>query len=160
MDSSSARLATLAVVGLLLASSAGSVAAQNAEPAWAADLETAVEDMLPAYNERAGDVDLGPLSLAGTTNVYVSDGDAVATFRVTMDGDNKITAFERGTNADATRKLTTDRATLERIAAAENPAAAFRTALANDDIVVSGEQGHFVEGLKWTVVNLFKGLFL
>lgn len=165
MDSlSSVRLATLAVVVLLLSSSAGSVAAQSDDPEWAAELETAVDEMLPAYNEHAGDLDLGPLSLAGTTNVYVndpdSDGDGLATFHITMDSDNRITAFERGTSDDATRKLTTDRATLERIAAADNPAAAFRSAVANDDIVITGEDGHFVEGLKWTIVNAFKGLFL
>lgn len=174
MDSLSVvRFATLAVVCTLLVSSVGSVAAQSDDPDWAAELETTVDEMIPAYNERAGDVDLGPFSLAGTTNVYVydddSDGDGVpdgteddglATFHITMDGDNKITAFERGTSDDAARKLTTDRATLERIAAADNPAAAFRSAVGNDDIVISGESGHFVEGLKWTVVNLFKGLFL
>lgn len=166
------RLATLAVVVTLLVSSVGSVAAQSANPDWAAELETTVDEMIPAYNERAGDVNLGPFSLSGTTNVYVydddSDGDGVddgtedrtATFHITMDGDNRITAFETGTSDDAARKLTTDRATLERIANADNPAAAFRSAVANDDIVISGESGHFVEGLKWTVVNLFKGLLL
>lgn len=171
MDKSSVRLATLAVVAMLLVSSAGSVAAQSDEPEWAAELEATVDEMLPAYNEHAGDLDLGPLSLSGTTNVYVhdpdSDGDGVddgddglATFHITMDSQNRITAFERGTSDDATRKLTTDRATLERIAAADNPAAAFRSAVANDDIVIAGEDGHFVESLKWTIVNAFKGLFL
>ena len=168
MDSTHVRFATLAVVCMLLVSSVGSVAAQSNEPDWAGELETTVTEMIPAYNERAGDVNLGPLSLSGTTNVYVhdadSDGDGIsdgtATFHITMDGDNRITAFERGTSDDATRKLTTDRATLERIANAQNPAAAFRNAVTNDDIVISGESGHFVESLKWTVLNLFKGLFL
>jgi len=169
MDTASVRLATLAVVVVLLTSSAGSVAAQSDDPEWAAELEATVDEMLPTYNEHAGDLDLGPLSIAGTTNVYVhddadSDGDGIsdgtATFHITMDRQNRITAFDRGTSDDATRKLTTDRATLEGIAAADNPAAAFRSAVANDDIVISGEDGHFVEGLKWTVVNVFKGLFL
>ena len=156
---------------LVVSSSVGAVAAQETgDPDWADDLETTVNEMLPAYNERAGDINLGPISLAGTTNVYVhdadSDGDGIddggdtATFRITMDSQNRITAFERGTSDDAARKLTTDRATLERIATADNPAAAFRTAVANDDIVISGESGHFVESLKWTILNAFKGLFL
>ena len=153
-------VATVAVVAMLLLSSVGSVAAQSSQPDWAGDLETAVDEMIPAYNERAGDVDLGPFSLAGTTNVYVHDGNVTATYHITMDGDNRITAFEAGTSDDAARKLTTDRATLERIANASNPAGAFRTAIAEDDIVITGESGHVVEGLKWTVVNALKGLFL
>ncbi|AEN05626.1 hypothetical protein [Halolamina sp.] len=168
---SCARFVTLAVVVLLISSSVGSVAAQaNGEPEWAGELETNVNEMIPAYNERAGEINLGPLSLSGTTNVYVydadsdgdgvSDGEELATFQITMDRQNRITNFERGTSDDAARKLTTDRATLEGIANTNNPAAAFRSAIANDKIVISGESGQFVEGLKWTIVNAFKGLFL
>lgn len=165
------RIVTLAVAALLVSSSIGSVAAQaTGEPEWASELESNVNEMIPAYNERAGEINLGPLSLSGTTNVYVhdadsdgdgvSDGEDLATFQITMDSQNRITNFERGTSDDAARKLTTDRATLEGIANANNPAAAFRNAIADDKIVISGEGGHFVESLKWTIVNAFKGLFL
>ena len=70
MDSLSVvRFATLAVVCTLLVSSVGSVTAQSDDPDWAAELETTVDEMIPAYNERAGDVHRGPFSLTGTTNV-------------------------------------------------------------------------------------------
>jgi hypothetical protein len=146
----------IVVAALLVSALAGGAVAQSDGD----DLYETLEEMVPAYNENAGAVDLGPVNLAGTTNVYIADGSSETVYSVTMDERNRITALDDSRSDDAVRKITTDRATLESIAAAADPAAAFRDAVANDDIVISGEDGQFVEGVKWTVINFVKGFFL
>src|SRR6056297_1829683 len=111
------------VAVLLVSALAGGAVAQSDG---GDDLFRSLEEMVPAYNENADAVDLGPINLAGTTNVYVQDGDAERAYSITMDEQNRITALDDGRSDDAVRKITTDRSTLDGIAAAENPAAAFR----------------------------------
>ena len=152
------RISLVLAVAVLLASAlAGGAVAQSDD---GDDLYESLEEMVPAYNANAESVDLGPINLAGTTNIYIDDGGDDVTYSITMDGDNRITALDDARSDDAVRKITTDRETLESIAAADNPAAAFRDAVADDDIVISGENGQIVEGIKWAVINLFKGFFL
>jgi len=152
------RLSLLLVVSVMLVSAlAGGAVAQTDD---GDDLYESLEEMVPVYNENADAVDLGPVTLAGTTNVYIQDGASAVTYAITMDERNRITALDDSRSDDAVRKITTDRETLETIAAADNPAAAFRTAVVNDDIVISGEDGQFVEGIKWAVINAFKGILL
>lgn len=119
-----------------------------------------LENMVPTYNENIDDVDLGPVNLAGASNIYIQDGDSVVTYSVTMDSQNHITDLSDSPDENAVRKITTDRATLERIVAADNPAAAFRDALVDDDIVITGENGQILEGLKWMVINALKPYLL
>lgn len=140
----------------------GSVTAQDVSenPEWGQTLFAELESMVGDYNANADSVDLGPISLGGATNVYVTDGDERATYTIYMDDDHRITDVRQGIDEDAKRKMTVDRATIDRIATADNPAAAFRAAVESGDIVVSGESGQVVEQIKWTVINLLKGLFL
>jgi hypothetical protein len=152
------RLSLLLVVSVLLVSAlAGGAVAQTDD---GDDLYESLEEMVPAYNANADAVNLGPVNLAGTTNIYIEDGSSEVVYSITMDDQNRITALDDSRDEDAVRKITTDRATLERIAASENPASAFRDAVANDDIVITGEDGQFVEGVKWAVVNFLKGFLL
>lgn len=158
------RVSALFVACLLLVSPlAGGALAQSQEDSAddeEDDLFTSLESMVPVYNENADSVDLGPVNLAGTSNVYIEDNGSVRAYAVTMNADNEITNLSRGHSDDAVRKITTDRDTIERIASADDPAAAFRDAVAEDDIVIAGERGHPVESVKWAVVNVLKGLFL
>jgi hypothetical protein len=154
---------SLALVLLVLVGGVGSVTAQNGSqtnPEWGVDLFESMESMVDDYNAHADSVDLGPVSLAGATNVYVTDGDEQATYTIYMDSDHRITDLQQGTDPDAARKMTTSRATIDRIASADNPAAAFRSAVESDDIVINGESGEVVEQIKWTVINVLKGFFL
>lgn len=130
---------------LLVNALAGGAVAQSDDEG---DLYTMVEDMIPTYNENVDAIDLGSVNLAGTTNISVEDGDEERLYSVTMNEQNRITNPDDSRSEDAVRKITTDRATIEGIAGANNPAAAFRTAVVNDDIVISGEEGQFVEGVK------------
>ncbi|SEO27689.1 hypothetical protein SAMN04487948_101479 [Halogranum amylolyticum] len=139
------QLAALVLSALLLVGSIGGVAAQDAsaddsDPEWEDTLFTELSSMVDDYNAHAGDVDLGPISLGGATNVYVIDGDERASYTLTMDRNHRITDVQQGTDSD--------------------PAAAFRSAVANGDVVVAGESGQFVEQVKWTVVNVLKGFLL
>ena len=153
------RISLLAMVVVLLMSAVtGSAVAQSGSDD--AGLYESLEEMVPLYNDNADSVDLGPISLAGTSNIYIEDGDSVVTYSLTMDGDNRITDLSDAPNEDAKRKITTDRATIETLASANNPAVAFRDAVANDDIVITGEDGQTVERIKWAVINAFKGFFI
>jgi hypothetical protein len=146
------------VVVLLVSAMGGSAVAQSDSSD--TGLYESLEEMVPAYNENADSVNLGPISLAGTSNIYIQDGDSVITYSLTMDDQNHITALEDSSSEDAKRKITTDRSTIEDLTTANNPAAAFRNAVANDDIVITGEDGQTIEKIKWTVINVFKGFFI
>jgi len=155
----------LAVAVLLAGALAGAAVAQSDAGAAAQtddgdDLYESLEEMVPTYNENADSLDLGPVNLAGTSNIYIQDGSSEVTYSVTMDRQNRITDLDDSRSEDARRKITTDRETVEELVAADNPAAAFRNAVANDDIVITGEAGKPVERVKWTVINAFKGFFI
>jgi len=151
-------LQLLVIVGLLVSAATGGTVAQS--DGGDADLYESLEDMVPLYNENADSVNLGPVSIAGTNNIYIDDGDSVVTYSLVINDQNRITALNDSPSEDAKRKITTDRATIEDLATASNPAAAFRTAVANDDIVITGEDGQTVERVKWAVINAFKGFFI
>ena len=155
----------LAVAVLLAGALAGVAVAQSDDGAvpqtnGGDDLYESLEEMVPAYNENADSVDLGPVNLAGTSNIYIQDGSSEVTYSITMDRQNRITDLDDSHSEDAVRKITTDRETIEAVVAADNPAAAFRNAVANDDIVITGEAGKPVERVKWTVINAVKGFFI
>jgi len=148
----------IAVAVLLVTAATGSAVAQSSGDD--AGLYESLEDMVPVYNENADSVNLGPVSLAGTSNIYIQDGDSTITYSLTMDDQNRITDLSDSVDDDAKRKITTDRATIEELTTANNPAVAFRNAVANDDIVITGESGQTVERVKWAVINAFKGFFI
>jgi len=148
----------IAVAVLLVTAATGSAVAQSSGDD--AGLYESLEDMVPVYNENADSVDLGPVNLAGTSNIYIQDGDSTITYSLTMDDQNRITDLSDSVDDDAKRKITTDRATIEELTTANNPAVAFRNAVANDDIVITGESGQTVERVKWAVINAFKGFFI
>ena len=148
----------IVVVVLLVSAVAGSAVAQS--DSGDGDLYDSLEGVVPMYNENADSVDLGPINLAGTSNLYIQDGESVITYSIVMDKQNRITALNDAPGEDAKRKITTDRATIEVLSSANNPAVAFRNAVAADDIVITGEDGQTVERIKWAVLNAFKGFFL
>jgi hypothetical protein len=147
------QFAALAVAFVVLFSSVGGVAAQSNNPEWGQELYEQVEGMQDQYNANADQVDLGPVNLAGTMNVYVNDGDEQATYSFTMNEDNEITSMQQGLDPTAPRKITTTRATLERIANSDNPAAAFRSAVLSGEIDITGEDGELIETIKWEVAK-------
>jgi len=157
---------TRIVVGLvlvtLLAAAVPGALAQTDAPAWEDEAYETVSEMVPKYNERVSEVDLG---IAGDqladrrANVYIEDGDQTAVYSFYMDEQNRIRELQRGAHPDAQLKITTTRDVLEAVASADDPAAAFREAVRSDEIRIAGERGHPVEQAKWTVVNAIKGLF-
>jgi hypothetical protein len=157
--SKSVRVAVVALV--LLAAVAGPAAAQSDDPpAEASTYDTFVE-MSELYNERAASLDLGVAErlLAGArVNAYVTDGDEVTAFSFALDDQMRIVDVRPEPDEEATVRVETDRATVQGIIDSENPAAAFRSAVANDDIRIEGERGHFVSQAVWTVANGLKGL--
>ena len=88
-------------------------------------------------------------------NLFVDTEEGTASFSFRTDAENRVVAFERGDRDDATLRMETDRATVDRITGAESPVAAFRQAVADDDIRVHGLGP--VNAAKWTVLNGVKG---
>ena len=146
----------LAVALLIVVAATGGAVAQSSGD----DLYESLEEMVPAYNDNADSINLGPINLAGTSNIYIEDGDSTVTYAVTMDDQNRITELSDSRSDDAVRKITTDRETIQGIVEVDNPAMAFRDAVANDDIAITGENGQPIEQIKWVIINAFKGFFL
>ena len=159
------RIAVGLVLVTLLAATAPAAVAQSesdsGSPEWSDEVYEAVSEMVPEYNERVSEIDLG---IAGDqladrrVNVYIEDGEGTAVYSFYMDDRNRIQDLQRGTHPDAQLKITTTREALVRIAEAEDPAAAFRSAARGDAITIAGERGHPVEQAKWTVVNALKSV--
>ncbi|SDM59833.1 hypothetical protein SAMN04487949_2208 [Halogranum gelatinilyticum] len=156
------RVASVALALLLVFSSVGGVAAQTSDSEWRQQIVEDTRSMAGTYNANIDNVDLGPVSLAGISNVYITDASTgeVAELHIRMDERNHIVGASWGPNSEATRKITTDRETYNNVINADNPAAAFRNAIADDKIVISGDNGNIVEGVKWRIINLLKGFVL
>jgi hypothetical protein len=163
------------IVGLLLAlvvvssGVAAPVAAQS-DVDWEDELLDLFETHADTFNEQIDDVDLGPAGdrLAGkTVKAVVTGEEETVVFTFTMDENNHITDLQAGDTGDADLKMTTSKATIERVLNADNPAQAFRDAYANDDIRIKtdyglGEavtSGRIVDWGFWTAADTFKGVF-
>lgn len=155
-------LTTLAVVSLLLASSAP-VAVAQADDQWKTDLYGQLSTSVDVFNANVDNVSLG---FAGDqladkrVNLYVNDGDDRMVASFYMDGDNHITDLRQEAHPDAQLKMTGDRETVEAVIGSATPAADFRDAVVDGSIVISGEDDAFVERVKWGVINLLKGFLL
>jgi hypothetical protein len=156
-------LRVIVVVLIVSAGFSGVGFAQADDPAWSDALYEELAPMADAYNENVDTIDLG---IAGDqlkeryTNLYVSGPGGTAVYSFYMDSNLRMSDLSDAPNPDARLRMSTDKATVERIADASNPAAAFRTAVKADAIVITGEDGHPIEKIKWAVLNFLKGLLL
>jgi hypothetical protein len=152
------------LIGVLLAVlvvTSGAAVAQSADqPAWAAAAFAEYEGMVAVYNESITSVDVG---VAGDqlsnerVNLVVTDADgATATMSFRMDSQLRMTELKLGERPDATLRMSTDRGTFDRIAAADNPAVAFRNAVASGDITFDGIGT--TNAVKWVVINTVANL--
>ena len=160
-------LVALAVAVLIVAPlSAGTALAQDASDGGVPDVEK-VRQMAEKYNERAGEVNLGPASSQLTNNVvnlYVVDESSGEThvYSFRMDGQKRIIDIAEEKNPDANLRMDTTIATVESIAEADNPATEFRDAYASDDISIKPTgfaKGGVVKWTFWTAADGLKGLF-
>lgn len=154
----------LLAVAIVVASASmvvGPAVAQSDQPDWADELYSDLQPMVGVYN---AEVDASDAGIAGdqlkgeTVNLVVTAANgsqASASFR--MDSELKIRDLAQGTRDDATMKMTTDRATMERIIESETPASSFQNALQNGDITIDGLGT--VNAVKWVVINLLAGIF-
>jgi hypothetical protein len=117
-----------------------------------------VSSVAGAYNEERPELGLaGGLVTGSVVNFHVTTADgetAVFSFRLTED--NRIEDLRAGPRSDADIRMTTDKATFDRIATAESPGAAFREALASREIRIGGRGP--VSAVFWGVVNLLRTL--
>jgi uncharacterized Zn-binding protein involved in type VI secretion len=135
--------------------------AAPSEPEWARSLYERLSTYTDDYNARVQSADLGPIEgqiAAETVNLFVDTEEGTASFSFRTDAATRVKAFERGDRDDATLRMETDRATVDRIADAESPVAAFRQAVADGDIRIHGLGP--VNAVKWTILNGVKGFFM
>lgn len=114
-----------------------------------------VREMADSYNRHADGVSLGPATsqLANNAvNLHVTDAESGETvvYSFRMGADRNITDVAEGENPDANLRMDASASTVEAIADADDPAAAFRGAYASDDVSI--EPTGFAEGgaVKWT----------
>jgi hypothetical protein len=117
-----------------------------------------VTTIVASYDDSQPDLGFaGGLITGNVVNFRVTgpEGDrATVSFRVT--DDNRLTDVRAGARDDAKIRMTTDRATVDRIANAEKPGTAFRDAVEAGDVRISGRG--FWSGIVWFVVNRLGGL--
>lgn len=131
-----------------------------AELEWTSSLYERLSSYTDDYNAHVQSADLGPAGdqlASEIINLFVDTEEGTASFSFRTDATNRIETFERGDRDDATLRMETDRATVDRITDAESPVAAFRQAVADDDIRIHGLGA--VNAVKWTVLNGVKGFF-
>lgn len=130
-----------------------------AGPSWTRALFEELSAYVGEYNQAIDGVDLGTVGGQLRNEVidfYVTtdDGEAVFSFRTT--DTNRIEGFQRGTHEDATVRMETDGATVERITDSETPVGDFRQAVIDGDIVIRGITP--IEAGKWWILNGVKDL--
>lgn len=165
------RFVSLVLAALLVSSVGAAPASAQEQPDWAQEAYDEFAGQVQLFNELVGEVDLGPAGdrLADrSVNVYVDGDDGTAVFSFAMDERNRITDLRQSARDDADLEVRTDRRTVERIASAENPAAAFRDAYQNGDISINttggftgaltGGPSKIVDWAFWTAAGVFKGL--
>lgn len=117
-----------------------------------------VSSVATAYNDERPDLGFaGRFARGNVINLHVTANDgekAVVSFRLTED--NRIETVRAGARGDAKIRMTTDKATFDRIANADEPGEAFRRALENGDIRISGRT--LFSSLVWMVLNLLRGI--
>lgn len=136
-------LKTIAVVFVVFSLTLASVpvVAQN-QASWADAMYDDLSPMVDRYNEKVEPSDFGfaASQLSGeTVNLVVTDTDgsqATASFK--MDDQMKIRDVAQGERSDATLKMSTDRATMERVTEADDPSEAFLDAILRDRISIDG----------------------
>lgn len=111
------------------------------EPPWVATLFDQLSSYVDAINEdlRGRSLGVAGRQLRGERvdlHVDTESGQAAFSFRTTADG--TISEFARGTRDDATARMDTDGATVDRLAAADDPIAAFQRAYADGHVTITG----------------------
>ena len=142
---------------------AGPATAQSGQPAWADDLFDEMGPMVETYNANINASELGMAAdqlRNQNVNLVVTDvaNDTTATVSFRMDSQLKIQELEQGSRDDATLEMSTDKATMDSIIAADNPAVAFQNALTppDSDITISGIG--VINEIRWAIINVIASL--
>jgi hypothetical protein len=152
------RFGIVGIVVLVLLGTVTPIAgAQSAAPAWGDDLFRNAEDMAERYNSfgEGTTPSFTAKQLAGErVNLVITDsnsGESV-TFSFLSDDRVRIQELRQGPRDDATLTMSTDRATIRTINAADRPHIAYSNAIESGDITITGVT--MVNKLKWSAINI------
>ncbi|AUV82705.1 hypothetical protein C2R22_14505 [Salinigranum rubrum] len=150
-------LPRLVVVAFLVSVALGGGAvAQVDEPVWAPETAAALERIVDGHNAAVDGVDLGPagnLARDQRVTLTVTDTDgSVARFSFRTDAAAHVVDFRAGPRDDATVRMFTDPATVDRIADAPDRTAAFEAAVRAGDVRIEGVG--LLNRTAWALVGL------
>lgn len=157
---------SIALVVAAIGAVATPVAAQSDQPGWAVEMFEDMQPMVETYNANVDADDFGILAgqLRGeNVNLVVDDpaNGTEASLSFTLDNELRMQEVELGTRDDATIRMSTDKATMDRIIASDAPETEFQSAVVDDDITISGIG--VVDSVKWMAVNIvadvLRGIF-
>jgi hypothetical protein len=158
MDTRPSHWGIIAIVVLVLLGSVTPLAsAQSSQPAWGDDLFRNAEDMADRYNSfmEGKTPSFKAKQVAGEKiNLVITDRSSGETVTFSFRSDDRVRLRELRQEArdDATLTMSTDRATIRKINAADRPHLAYEEAIENGDIKITGVT--MVNKLKWSAINL------
>jgi hypothetical protein len=131
------------MLAIAVVTSVAAPAAAQSSPAWAGSMYDEFSEMVPKYNEHAGELELGlanGLLENQRVTVRVKAGSGTAYYWFETDGNKRIVDSGEGKHPDgATLVVKTSRATLSTVASSDNPVASFRDAVRDDRVTFSGK---------------------
>jgi hypothetical protein len=133
------------------------VGAQSSQPAWGDDLFRNAEDMAERYNSFMEGSEPSRIAkqVAGEKiNLVITDRSSGETVTFSFRSDDRVRLRElrQEPRDDATLTMSTDRATIRKINAADRPHIVYKDAIESGDIKITGVT--LVNKLKWSAINL------
>lgn len=152
---------SVALVVTMVGAGATAATAQSDQPDWAVEMFEDMQPMVETYNANvdAADYDfLADLLRGENVNLVVADpaNGTEASVSYRFDNDLRMQELKPGTRDDATIRMSTDKATMDRIIASDAPQTEFATAIGSGDITVSGI-GMF-NSIKWAIAGIVSGV--
>ncbi|RLM32696.1 hypothetical protein DVK01_20020 [Haloarcula sp. Atlit-120R] len=159
-------IVSLMLVVAAVGAVASPVAAQSDQPDWAVQMFEDMGPMVETYNANVDPEDFGFIAgeLQGEkVNLVVDDPENGTEASVSFSMNNALQMQELalGTRDDATIQMNTDKATMDRVIASNNPTVEFKNAVTAGEISVSGIG--LLGGVKWYAINVvadvLRGIF-
>ncbi|RLM89410.1 hypothetical protein [Haloarcula sp. Atlit-7R] len=159
-------IVSLMLVVAAVGAVASPVAAQSDQPDWAVQMFEDMGPMVETYNANVDPEDFGFIAgeLQGEkVNLVVDDpaNGTEASVSFSMNNALQMQELALGTRDDATIQMNTDKATMDRVIASNNPTVEFKNAVTAGEISVSGIG--LLGGVKWYAINVvadvLRGIF-
>jgi hypothetical protein len=156
MDSSDGLVRLVALAVLVVVVRGGGAVTQTGEPRWAEETAASLERLVDDHDAAVGTADLGSTARfvrdqRVSLTVTATDG-SVAQFSFRTDATARVVDFRAGSPTDATVRMFTDPATVNRVADSPDRTAAFGAAVRAGDVHTEGVG--LLNRAAWALVGL------